>query len=621
MPLGKRAPDCLAIRRNPLKGVQRAGALWPPEASPLTTTPGLRDLPRPQAKLCLGVARFLTRECGHAPAGATWIVALSGGPDSLVLLTVLAVLAPRLGARLEAAHLDHGLRPESAAEAAHVAAFCRQRAIPCHSRRMDVAALARRTRKGVEDAGRDARYAFFAELAAARENAWIALGHQLNDLAEDQLLRATRGAGWPALGGMPALDAARRLLRPLLLTPRAAVEAFAAALALPTLTDPGNADRAFRRNRLRHDVLPLLCAENPRYLDAAARLWRQARLDDALFASLLPVPDDPAVLPLETVFALHPSLRPRLYRKALARLGPGQVLADTLRGLDDAVTRRVTGRMFQFPGGKEARIARRAVVFSRRAPCVPNPETPLTGLAAEGSGVDCEKSNMEAVPVNILIFGPNGSGKGTQGSLVKKKYDLAHIESGAIFREHIGGGTELGKKAKGFIDKGELVPDEITIPMILETLKAKGGNGWLLDGFPRNMVQAEKLWDALQKEGMKLDYVIEILLPRQIAKDRIMGRRLCVNDPNHPNNIFIDAIKPNGDKCRVCGGDLKTRSDDQDEAAIGKRHDIYYDTTTGTLAAAYFYKKLAAEGKTKYIELNGEGTIDSIKETLLAQLA
>ncbi|WP_428569913.1 MAG: adenylate kinase [Solidesulfovibrio sp. DCME] len=222
--------------------------------------------------------------------------------------------------------------------------------------------------------------------------------------------------------------------------------------------------------------------------------------------------------------------------------------------------------------------------------------------------------------MNILTFGPNGSGKGTQGSLVKKKYNLAHIESGAIFREHIGGGTELGKKAKGFIDKGELVPDEITIPMILETLKAKGGNGWLLDGFPRNMVQAEKLWEALQKEGMQLDYVIEILLPREIAKNRIMGRRLCVNDPNHPNNIFIDAIKPNGDKCRVCGGDLKTRSDDQDEAAIGKRHDIYYDTTTGTLAAAYFYKKLAAEDKTKYIELNGEGSIDSIKETLLAQL-
>jgi adenylate kinase len=222
--------------------------------------------------------------------------------------------------------------------------------------------------------------------------------------------------------------------------------------------------------------------------------------------------------------------------------------------------------------------------------------------------------------VNILIFGPNGSGKGTQGALIKKKYNLAHIESGGIFREHIGQGTELGKKAKEYIDRGDLVPDEVTIPMVLETLKNKGKDGWLLDGFPRNMIQAQKLWEALQKAGMKLDYVVEILLPRKVAKDRIMGRRLCVNDNNHPNNIYIDAIKPNGDKCRVCGGELKTRADDQDEAAINKRHDIYYDTKTGTLAAAYFYKDLKTKGQTKYIELNGEGSIDSIKEKLLSQL-
>ncbi len=223
--------------------------------------------------------------------------------------------------------------------------------------------------------------------------------------------------------------------------------------------------------------------------------------------------------------------------------------------------------------------------------------------------------------MNCLIFGPNGSGKGTQGSLVKDKLNIAHIESGAIFREHISQGTDLGKKAKEYIDKGELVPDDITIPMVLETLKDKGQNGWLLDGFPRNIVQAKKLWEALQQAGMNLDYVIEITLDRQVAKNRIMGRRLCVNDPNHPNNVFIDAIKPEGDKCRVCGGELKTRSDDQDEAAIDKRHDIYYDTNSGTLAAAYFFKDLANQGKTKYIELDGSGDIQSIKQKLADQLS
>ena len=222
--------------------------------------------------------------------------------------------------------------------------------------------------------------------------------------------------------------------------------------------------------------------------------------------------------------------------------------------------------------------------------------------------------------MNILIFGPNGSGKGTQGDLVKQKYHLAHIESGAIFREHIGGGTELGKKAKAYIDRGDLVPDDITIPMVLETLKTRGKDGWLLDGFPRNMVQAEKLWEALQKEGLKLDYVIEIQLARETAKNRIMGRRLCKNNNNHPNNIFIEAIKPNGDVCRVCGGELTVRSDDQDEAAINKRHDIYYNDVDGTLAAAHYFKKLADQGRTTYIELDGSGSIDAIKEKLLSRL-
>ncbi len=218
--------------------------------------------------------------------------------------------------------------------------------------------------------------------------------------------------------------------------------------------------------------------------------------------------------------------------------------------------------------------------------------------------------------MNILIFGPNGSGKGTQGALVKEKYGLDHIESGAIFRKHIGGGTDLGMKAKAYIDKGELVPDDITVPMVLDVLQSTGSKGWLLDGFPRSFVQSEKLWEALQKDGVTLDYVIEILLPREVAKARIMGRRLCANDPNHPNNVGIPAIAPNGDRCRVCGGALSARADDQDEDAINKRHDIYYDTTTGTLAAAYFFKNMQ-NAQFTYIALDGEGAIHEIKETLM----
>jgi adenylate kinase len=224
--------------------------------------------------------------------------------------------------------------------------------------------------------------------------------------------------------------------------------------------------------------------------------------------------------------------------------------------------------------------------------------------------------------MNILFFGPNGSGKGTQGAILKDKYNTPHIESGAIFRDNISKGSELGTKAKEYIDKGDLVPDEITIPMILDRLKQDDcKDGWLLDGFPRNKNQAIKLDESLKKAGMGLDIVVEILLDREIAKNRIMGRRLCVNDNNHPNNIYIDAIKPDGDKCRVCGGDLKTRDDDQDEDAINKRHGIYYDTDTGTLASAYYFKDLAAkEGSMKYITLDGAPSVTEVTAELVSKL-
>ena len=225
--------------------------------------------------------------------------------------------------------------------------------------------------------------------------------------------------------------------------------------------------------------------------------------------------------------------------------------------------------------------------------------------------------------MKILCFGPNGSGKGTQGAIVKNKFGIPHIETGVIFRDNISKGTDLGKEAKGYIDRGELVPDSITIPMILGRLKEDDcRNGWLLDGFPRNLTQARELDKALGKEGINVDIVIDMVLDRQIAKNRIMGRRLCANDNNHPNNIYIDAIKPDGDKCRVCGGELSARSDDQDEAAIDKRHGIYYDTETGTMAGCNYYKDLPAKnnGIPKIIELDGRPGVKEVSDELMSKL-
>lgn len=224
--------------------------------------------------------------------------------------------------------------------------------------------------------------------------------------------------------------------------------------------------------------------------------------------------------------------------------------------------------------------------------------------------------------MNILIFGPNGSGKGTQGAVVQKRYAIPHIETGVIFRDNIKNHTDLGNKAKDFIDRGELVPDAITVPMILQRLREPDcTNGWLLDGFPRNLTQAEALGDALDQAGMTLDVVIEITLDRETAKKRIMGRRLCANDNNHPNNVFIDAIKP-AEKdgklvCRICGCErLTARADDQDEAAIDKRHGIYYDTDRGTLAAVRYFRD-----RVPVLEIDGTPGVKDVSAALLAKLS
>ena len=224
--------------------------------------------------------------------------------------------------------------------------------------------------------------------------------------------------------------------------------------------------------------------------------------------------------------------------------------------------------------------------------------------------------------MNVVFFGPNGSGKGTQGAIIKERYEIPHIETGVIFRDNISQGTELGEKAKAYIDRGALVPDEITIPMVLNRLKGEDcTNGWLLDGFPRNVRQAVRLNEALTREGIDVDVCIEITLERETAKKRIMGRRVCLNDNNHPNNINIEAIKPNGDRCRICGGELKKRDDDQDEAAIDQRHDTYYDSKNGTRAAIQYFKDLSDKrGIPAIVELDGGRSVEEVTKELIEKM-
>lgn len=222
--------------------------------------------------------------------------------------------------------------------------------------------------------------------------------------------------------------------------------------------------------------------------------------------------------------------------------------------------------------------------------------------------------------MRILIFGPNGSGKGTQSGKLIKRHELAHIESGGIFRANIGGGTDLGKQAKAFIDRGELVPDDITIPMVLDALaKPECEKGFILDGFPRTPNQSQALIDGLEAANTPLNAVIVIECARETAKMRLMGRRACPN--GHANNLAIEAIRPTEKDgqhfCWKCGAPLTARKDDVDESAIDQRLDIYFSETVASIEVA---ENWANNKGVKVIRVNGEGGIDEIAETIKTQM-
>lgn len=338
----------------------------------MSPLPRLQELPPKWARFCLGIGGFATQELGRSFSSAACVVACSGGADSTALLLLSALLCRKDGGRVVAAHLDHGLRRESHADAAFVAGLCDRMDIPLVSERQDVSLMARERGIGLEEAGRLARYDLLERVRRDTRADLILLGHQLNDLAEDQLLRLMRGAGWPALGGMAGHDVQRCLLRPLLLTPRTALEDFLNVCGQTWCVDQSNLELAATRNRVRHELLPVLMRENPSYLAAATRLWRQARMDEshwdaevtaALAESLQTTSDAKIILPAQTLKTAPAALRLRLYKAVLESLGPGQALSDSLFRLDELWRQSATGKSLRFPGDKEAALTKAGIVM------------------------------------------------------------------------------------------------------------------------------------------------------------------------------------------------------------------------------------------------------------------
>ena len=273
--------------------------------------------PRDVLELVARVRSTIARR-GMLKGGETVLVAVSGGPDSLCLLETLYRLAPALDLDLHVGHFDHRLRDGSARDAAFVGRVAARLGLPATIR----AAGATHVPKGrsPEEAARDRRYAFLEETADAIGATRIATGHTLDDQAETVLMRLLAGTGTRGLGGIPPVRG--RVVRPLIETRRSDTEAFCRSLGLRPRRDPTNADRTFRRNAVRAELLPLLIERfNARTPEALARLADVARDEDALLdelaaAALEPDPIPRGVrIPIERLLALPPALQRRVIRR------------------------------------------------------------------------------------------------------------------------------------------------------------------------------------------------------------------------------------------------------------------------------------------------------------------
>lgn len=209
--------------------------------------------------------------------------------------------------------------------------------------------------------------------------------------------------------------------------------------------------------------------------------------------------------------------------------------------------------------------------------------------------------------MKIIMLGAPGAGKGTQAKMIAEKCGIPHISTGDIFRANIKNGTELGAKAKEYMDKGLLVPDELVCDLVVDRIQqADCEKGYILDGFPRTIPQAEALEAALNAIEQKLDYAIDIDVPDENIINRMSGRRACVGC-GATYHVVFNPTKVEG-KCDVCGEPLILRDDDKPET-VKKRLDVYH-TQTQPLIDFYSARKVL-------VEVDGTQSMDKVFEDIM----
>ena len=346
-------------------------------------------------------------------ADASVVVAVSGGVDSTVLLDVL----DGLGYRLHVAHLDHALRPNSAADSRFVAGEAQRRGLPCSIERRDVGEYARTKGLSLEEAGRRQRYAFLDQVADRTGAKFIALGHHADDQAETVILRLLRGSGATGLGGM---EIARegRYLRPLLRVRRAEIEKYARQRSLRYREDPSNRDSRFLRNRVRGELMPLLKSYNPNVVEVLNRTAALLKAEDDLLAELTQEALDTVICECRNDKVALDSNRLLAYHIAIQR----RVLRAVLQGLAAAEGPFDFARVEQVRGWIEADDKRLRVLGA--------------GLRGQGCGTRYILRRGQRSPVACCFEIP--------GALVLREHGVK-IRVQVVSPEHFDGSTELAE--------------------------------------------------------------------------------------------------------------------------------------------------------------------------------
>lgn len=211
--------------------------------------------------------------------------------------------------------------------------------------------------------------------------------------------------------------------------------------------------------------------------------------------------------------------------------------------------------------------------------------------------------------MRIILMGPPGAGKGTQAEILTQKLGIPHISTGDMFRKALKEETPLGLEARKYMDAGKLVPDSVTIGIVKERLTEEDcQKGFLLDGFPRTVNQADALGDTLQELGMKLDCVINMVVDRELLLVRLTGRRVC---KGCGATYHITFKPPANDKCDKCGGELYQRSDDSKET-VANRLDVYEQQTSPLID---YYKE-----KGLVVQIDGNQDLEVVTQNILMAL-